>query len=235
MKTNEKFLSFYYRNMKEVPDIHLNLAKTALLIVDMQKHFISMDGYDAEQYRKAGEWDEWEWFYDHIQNVVIPNNKRLLDCCRKNGVEVTYGRIASLKKNGSDRSRVQSTVGWNDIYVYVDDEGAQMVDELTPLKDEIVVNKTTDSVSLGTNYTQILHNMGIDTVIVTGVVTDQCVASTIRVLADQGFRVICPEDSCAAATQELHEAELKIMNVIYCTVMSTDETVKLIEEAAAQK
>lgn len=43
-----------------------------------------------------------------------------------------------------------------------------MVDELTPLEDEIVVNKTTDSVSLGTNYTQILHNMGIDTVIVTG-------------------------------------------------------------------
>ena len=74
--------------------------------------------------------------------------------------------------------------------------------------------------------------MGIDTVIVTGVVTDQCVASTIRV-QDQasGF---CPEDSCAAATQELHEAELRIMNVIYCTVLSTDETIQLIEEAAAQ-
>ena len=234
MKTNEKFLSFYYRNMKEVPDIHLDLKKTALLIVDMQKHFIAKDGYDALQCKEAGEWDEWEWFYDHVEKVVIPNNKRLLDCCRKNGVEVTYGRSASLKKDGSDRSRVQSTVGWNDIYVYVGDDSAKMVDELTPLEDEIVVNKTTDSVSLGTNYTQILHNMGIDTVIVTGVATDQCVASTIRVLADQGFRVICPEDSCAAATQELHEAELRIMNVIYCTVLSTDETIQLIEEAAAQ-
>ena len=47
MKTNEKFLSFYYRNMKEIPDIHLDLKKTALLIVDMQKHFIAKDGYDA--------------------------------------------------------------------------------------------------------------------------------------------------------------------------------------------
>lgn len=27
MKTNEKFLSFYYRNMKEVPDIHLDLKQ----------------------------------------------------------------------------------------------------------------------------------------------------------------------------------------------------------------
>ena len=43
MKTNEKFLSFYYRNMKEIPDIHLDLKKTALLIVDMQKHFIAKD------------------------------------------------------------------------------------------------------------------------------------------------------------------------------------------------
>lgn len=64
----------------------------------MQKHFIAKDGYDALQCKEAGEWDEWEWFYDHVEKVVIPNNKRLLDCCRKNGVEVTYGRIASLKK-----------------------------------------------------------------------------------------------------------------------------------------
>lgn len=90
--------------MKEIPDIHLDLKKTALLIVDMQKHFIAKDGYDALQCKEAGEWDEWEWFYDHVEKVVIPNNKRLLDCCRKNGVEVTYGRIASLKKDGSDRS-----------------------------------------------------------------------------------------------------------------------------------
>ena len=67
MKTNEKFLSFYYRNMKEIPDIHLDLKKTALLIVDMQKHFIAKDGYDALQCKEAGEWDEWEWFYDHVE------------------------------------------------------------------------------------------------------------------------------------------------------------------------
>lgn len=98
MKTNEKLLSFYYRNMKEVPDIHLDLKKTALLIVDMQKHFIAKDGYDALQCKEAGEWDEWEWFYDHVEKVVIPNNKRLLDCCRKNGVEVTRADRESEKR-----------------------------------------------------------------------------------------------------------------------------------------
>lgn len=231
MKADPRFLSFYYETIDELPNLQLERSKTALLIVDMQKHFIAKDGFDAVQCRQAGEWDRWAYFYDHVEQVVIPNNKRLLDRCRAAGIEVTFGRIASLKKNGTDRSRVQRTLGWNDIYVDIHGESAQMVDELAPLEDEIVVNKTTDSVSLGTNYTQLMRNMGIDTIIVTGVVTDQCVACTVRVLADQGFRVICVEDCCAAPDPALHEAELKIMNVIYCTVLSTEQTLELIEKS----
>jgi nicotinamidase-related amidase len=54
------------------------------------------------------------------------------------------------------------------------------------------------------------------------------VASTVRSLADAGFEVILVEDACCAATQELHDAEIMIMNQIYCKVMSTNETIKLI-------
>ena len=77
-----------------------------------------------------------------------------------------------------------------------------------PMKNEIVVNKTTDSVTTGTNYLQLLQYMGIETVVVTGLVTDQCVASTVRGLADAGYKVICVEDACAAGSMELHDAEL---------------------------
>lgn len=59
----------------------------------------------------------------------------------------------------------------------------------------------------------------------------QCVANTIRVLADQGFRLFCVEDCCAAGEAFLHEAELKIMNIIYCTVISTEQALKMIAEA----
>ena len=110
-----------------------------------------------------------------------------------------------------------------------------MVEELKPLDDEIVVNKTTDSVLSGTNYEFLLRNMGIETVVCTGVVTDQCVASTVRSLADAGFEVILVEDACAAATQQLHDAEIMIMNQIYCQVMSTEETIQLIEVQLQQK
>jgi nicotinamidase-related amidase len=82
---------------------------------------------------------------------------------------------------------------------------------------------------MGTNYERILRNMGIEYVIVTGIVTDQCVSSTVRGLADAGFYVIVPEDCCAAGTEELHETELKIINNIYCQVMTTEELIDYLE------
>jgi nicotinamidase-related amidase len=99
------------------------------------------------------------------------------------------------------------------------------------LENEIVVNKTTDSVTTGTNYLMLLRFMGIETVVVTGIVTDQCVASTVRGLADDGFKVICVEDCCAAGDLELHDAELKIMNMIYCDVMSADQVMEVVNES----
>lgn len=112
----------------------------------------------------------------------------------------------------------------------MDSFGAQMIEQLTPLPGEIVVNKTTDSVTTGTNYLQLLRYMGIETVVVTGIVTDQCVASTVRGLADDGYKVICVEDACAAGDTALHENELRIMNIIYCDVLKTDEVIDLIEK-----
>ena len=53
MKPNKKYLSFYYETIDEIPDIEFDPAKTALLVVDMQKHFLLKDGYDAQMARDA--------------------------------------------------------------------------------------------------------------------------------------------------------------------------------------
>ena len=229
MKVKEKYLSFYYAKQPEVADPVIDPKKTALLLVDLQKEFVSREIGDA--LKAAGDWERWLPFYDRLEQVVVPNNKRLLDVFRANGMTVSYGRIACLREDGEDRSPVQKSEGWNGMLVHIDSEGAQIVDELKPMKNEIVVNKTTDSVTTGTNYLQLLQFMGIETVVVTGIVTDQCVASTVRGLADAGLKVICVEDACAAACMELHEAELKIMSVIYCDVLTTEATVALIQQS----
>ena len=230
MKVKEKYLNFYYETIGEVCEPEINPKKTALLLVDLQNEFVRRDCGEALQFQAAGDWDRWIPFHDRLDEVVIPNNQKLLEFFRKNNLTVTYGRIACLREDGEDRSPVQKSEGWNGMLLPVNSYEAQMIDELAPLENEIVVNKTTDSVTTGTNYLQLLQFMGVETVIVTGIVTDQCVASTVRGLADAGYKVICVEDACAAGSMELHDAELKIMSVIYCDVLSTDETIALIEK-----
>jgi nicotinamidase-related amidase len=92
-----------------------------------------------------------------------------------------------------------------------------------PRADEIVETKTTASVLTGTNLRMILHNMGIARGICAGIFTEQCISSTVRSLADESFDVIVVEDCCAAATAALHAHELRVLNMIYCQVMSRTE------------
>ena len=198
-KQNPKYLSYYYETLPEEFEVVVDPKKTALLIVDMQKEFVSREIGESIAFREAGEWERWIPFHDRLDDIVIPNNVKLLECFRKNDMRVSFGRIACLCEDGEDRTPVQKTEGWNGIFLYVNTVEAEMIDELAPLPNEIVVNKTTDSVAAGTNICRLLRNMGIETVVVTGIVTDQCVASTVRGLADDGFKVICVEDACAAA------------------------------------
>lgn len=191
MKIKEKYRSFYYATMDEVPEPRIDPKKTALLLVDLQNEFVLRDFGEALQFKAAGEWDRWVPFHDRLDDIVIPNNKKLLDFFRRNRMTVTYGRIACLREDGEDRSPVQKSEGWNGMLLPVNSYAAQIIDPLKPQENEIVVNKTTDSVTTGTNYLTLLQFMGIETVVVTGIVTDQCVACTVRGLADAGYKVIC--------------------------------------------
>ncbi len=56
----------------------------------------------------------------------------------------------------------------------------------------------------------------------------QCVSSTVRSLADESFEVLVVEDCCAAATDEIHLQELKIINMIYCHVLQSEDVKKLL-------
>ncbi len=120
-----------------------------------------------------------------------------------------------MKSDGRDRSLSQKKPGFNYLLLPKDEYDSQIIDKLAPETDDVVVLKTTDSALTGTNLRLILHNMGIKNVICAGIFTDQCVSSTVRSLADESFNVVVVEDCCAAATMELHENELKSINMIY--------------------
>lgn len=216
------FRSFYYANAEPPDDIILKKDHTALLVIDIQNTYLEPDDDPVEAAR-------WQPFYTRMSDIVIPNNKRLIDWARSEGIEVIFARIACQKTNGRDRSLSQKKPGFNYLLLPKDSEDSQIVSELNPLNDEIVITKTTDSALTGTNLRLILHNMGIKDVIVSGIFTDQCVSSTVRSLADESFGVLVVHDACAAATMKLHEKELEIINMIYCHVVSCDDLENFLE------
>lgn len=210
------YRSFYYANAEEPDDIVLEPARTCLLVIDIQNTYLEIDEDPAEAER-------WAPFRERMHGTVIPNTTKLINWARDKGVEVIFARIACLTQDGRDRSLSQKKPGFNYLLMPKDREDSFLVPELQPEGDEITVLKTTDSALTGTNLRLILHNMGINQVIVAGIFTDQCVSSTVRSLADESFEVIVAEDCCAAATEELHRNELTTINMIYCHVMSMVE------------
>jgi nicotinamidase-related amidase len=222
MSWKTAYRSFYYATAEEPEDIRLDPAKTALLVIDIQNIYLQPKDTPQETAR-------WQPFYDRMHQTVIPNTRRLIDECRARGVEIIYARIACHKTDGRDRSLSQKKPGFNYLLIPKDEEEGQIVPELAPEGDDIVILKTTDSALTGSNLRLMLRNMEISDVIVAGIFTDQCVSSTVRSLADESFGVVVVDECCAAATMELHEAELNIINMIYCHVAQLDEVLGFIE------
>ncbi len=75
---------------------------------------------------------------------------------------------------------------------------------MKPLENEIVLPKTASGVFNATAIDKILRNLGIENLVITGVVTDNYVENAVRDACDRGFAVILVEDGCAAVTEELH-------------------------------
>ena len=213
------FCSFYYQVCpSDNTELKLEKANTALLVIDLQRVYTKLADKDQR----------WNAFSKRLNETVLPNVKKIEALFRKNKQDVIFARIACHLKDGRDRSLSQKMSGWNNILITLDDDDSQIIDDIAPVNDEIVVTKTTDSALTGTNLRLILNNLGIKTVVCAGIFTDQCVASTVRSLSDESFNVVVLEDACAAGTMELHNAELTIINNIYAKVCSTDDLIKIL-------
>ncbi|MCY3996561.1 MAG: cysteine hydrolase [Rhodobacter sp.] len=216
MNWKTAYRSFYYENAEEPDDITLDPETTALLVIDIQNTYLETPD-DPNEARR------WQPFFDRMNDVVIPNTANLMAWSRSKGIEVMFARIACQKDDGRDRSLSQKKPGFNYLLLPKGRDDSQIVPELEPIGDEIVVEKTTDSALTGTSLRLMLSNMGVKDVIVAGIFTDQCVSSTVRSLCDESFGVLVVEDCCAAATDALHRHELEIINMIYCHVVSSED------------
>ena len=228
MSWKNSFRSIYYDGAPEPADLDLAWPETALLVIDVQNTYLARPDRATLAHAEQRRYDAWTPFHRRMHETVIPRTTELLRLFRHNGIERLFARIACHTKDGRDRSLSQKMPGWNNLLLPKDEASSQLVPQLAPVGDEIVVTKTTDSALTGTNLRLILHNLGIRNVVCAGIFTDQCVSSTVRSLADESYNVVVVEDCCAAGSDELHRKELEIMNMIYCHVMSSEELIGMM-------
>jgi len=85
------------------------------------------------------------------------------------------------------------------------ERGHEIVDELTPLPGENVIDKPGRSAFQHTEFKLMLNIKGIKNLVICGVTTDVCVHSTLREANDNGFDCVLVADAAAASTGPLHE------------------------------
>lgn len=164
-------------------------------------------------------------FLKHMQSVVIANVARLQSACRTTGVEVLHTRILSMTSDGRDRSKGHKALG---LHIAPSDPMGQFIAGVNPIDDEMVFNKTASGVFNSTNLDYVLRNLAIETIIVCGVYTDECVSNAIRTGCDLGYQMILVSDACAAVRPERHLNVVEQLDQRYCQVMGTHEIIGLI-------
>ena len=194
--------------------------RAALLVIDLQK-----GEYNAE--KREREPDD-RYLHDRIRDVVIPNGQRLIAACRGVGIEVVYTVIECLTQDGRDRGLDYKVSG---IFAAKGSWEAEVIDELRPGDDDIVIPKTSSSLFNSTNCDYVLRNLGVEYMMVMGIVTDQCVETAVRDGCDRGFLMTLVEDACATHSDQRHREALRGFSG-YCRIRSTAE---LLDELACER
>ncbi|MFH1403858.1 MAG: isochorismatase family cysteine hydrolase [Candidatus Altiarchaeota archaeon] len=159
----------------------------ALLVIDMQK-------------------DVLEWMVP-AGNDVLSNVKLVLEAFRDSGKPVVH-ILRVHAADGSDVEVFRRRMFSEKPYLVRGTSGAEVVGELAPLETEHVVEKQRFSAFFQTGLKHLLDSIGVDTLIVVGVQTPNCVRCTVTDAVSHDYKVILVRDAVAAATPEIHEANL---------------------------
>lgn len=183
-------------------------SKTAVLVVDVQH-----SEYTDDLLATAPEMKE------AMRDRMLPALSRLVEGARGAGCEIIYTVIEALTTDGRDRSLDHKL---SDILVPRGSSLAQTLPEAGQKADDIILPKTSSGVFNSTNLTYLLRNMGLDRVIVAGLLTDQCVDMAVRDGADLGFYMICAADACVTKTEDRHKRALAAFGG-YCRIQYVDD------------
>ncbi len=202
----------------------LDPAKTALIVVDMQNAFM-MDGVGHAVCPAARE--------------IVPNINRLARAVRQTGGAVVWVKTifteASLKEWSTSYDMVLPARKAKRIEALSKGgKGYELWDALDVEPRDLMVDKQRFSAFLpeSSNIAPLLRGRGIDTVLITGTVTNVCCESSARDAMMMNFKTIMVTDGNAAANDEEHNATLVAFYLSFGDIMPTDMLIQCLERNA---
>lgn len=214
--------------------IPISPARTALVIIDMQRDFLEPGGFGETLGNDV----------TLLQAAVGPCRKAL-NAARAAGMLVIHTREGhrpdlsdaprAKVERGAPSKRIGDAGPMGRILIR-GEPGHDIVSALAPLTDEPVIDKPGKGAFHQTDLEQMLRNASIDTLIVCGVTTEVCVHTTIREANDRGYRCVALSDACASYFPEFHRIGLEMIKAqggIFGWVSDADSFVSALTSAAA--
>ena len=200
-------------------NIPVDPQHTALLFIDVQNFGAHRKGAEFVNMPEAELAEKYGWYFEELESRVIPNMQQLQQASRAAGLEVMYTTIESLTLDGRDRSLDYKITGFN---VPKGSWDGKVIDEIAPGDDEIVFPKSSSSVFVSTHIDYVLRNLGMKQLVISGIITDQCVEGAIRDACDLGYLVTQVTDACATETQARQDNSLSTIKG-YCRQVTTEQ------------
>jgi len=203
----------------------LNPAKTALVVVDMQNGFMLPEVGHAPC---------------AMAHEIVPNINRLAAAVRSTGGTVIWIQTAYTDETLTSWSTLYGMVGPKGTdkrrrSLSVGGKGYELFAGLKVEPADLIVEKKRYSAFIqgSSNIEEVLRARGLDTLLITGTVTNVCCESTARDAMMRNFRTIMVTDANAAMSDELHNASLSAFYLKFGDIMPTDMVVSLIQSNAA--
>ena len=210
----------------------------AVLVIDVQRYYTESTS-PLVTFTEALYPGGTAYIHQRLDAVVIPNIARILLAARVSSLPIIYARLCGTQDDRSDLHRNfqefdQLAFERNGMHVYpLASESLADVDlRIAPLKNDIVINKTGYSAFHETGLHQLLQSIGIDTLVVTGLTTSQCVNSSARAASDYGYVTLMVEDAQADYDRSDHQAALLASEPITGQGISTSQVLEMISQRA---